>query len=269
MGYLPAARSFATRKFRHPMHHLDQSPMIHLSGVRKVYHSATVQQVALHSIDLQIRQGEFVAIVGKSGSGKSTLINLLTGIDRPTAGTVVINGAPLHAMAENQLARWRRVNLGIVFQFFQLLPTLTVLENILLPMDFLATYNPAAAGLRAKELLELVEMSDQAHKLPSALSGGQQQRVAIARALANDPPLVIADEPTGNLDSKTAAQVFQLFAYLAAEGKTIVMVTHDRELAGQAQRIITLADGKVVSPDNKGSQPYRRPLRPEQAPVWA
>lgn len=269
MGFLPAARSFARRKFRHPMNSLDQTPIIDLRGVHKVYHSATVQHVALHSIDLQIKQGEFVAIVGKSGSGKSTLINLLTGIDRPTAGTVVVNGAPLHTMAENQLARWRGANLGLVFQFFQLLPTLTVLENILLPMDFLAAYNPAAAGLRAKALLELVELRDQAHKLPSALSGGQQQRVAIARALANDPPLVIADEPTGNLDSKTAAHVFQLFEYLAAEGKTIVMVTHDRELAGQAQRIITLADGEVVSSGNKVSQPYRRPRSLEQAPVWA
>lgn len=245
------------------------TPIISLNGVRKIYQSAAVQQIALHSVDLAIERGEFVAIVGKSGSGKSTLINLITGIDHPTAGTVIINGAPLHTMSENALARWRGTNLGIVFQFFQLLPTLTVLENILLPMDFLAGYNPAAARLRAKELLELVEMSDHAHKLPTALSGGQQQRVAIARALANDPPLVIADEPTGNLDSKTADHVFTIFEHLAAEGKTIVMVTHDSDLARRVQRTITIADGKVVANGNKVSLPARQPMRREQVAVWA
>ena len=243
--------------------------MIRLSGVRKVYQDATVQQVALHTIDLVIERGEFVAIVGKSGSGKSTLINLMTGIDRPSAGSVIINDAPLHTLDENQLARWRGANLGIVFQFFQLLPTLTVLENILLPMDFLGRYHAATARLRAHEVLALVQMSDHAHKLPSALSGGQQQRVAIARALANDPPLVIADEPTGNLDSKTAAQVFQLFAHLAAAGKTVVMVTHDNDLARRVQRTIAIADGKVLQLGNKVYLPSPPPISAEQAPVWA
>jgi len=220
--------------------------MVQLTGVHKRYAGSGVTQVALAGIDLTIRRGEFVAIVGKSGSGKSTLINMMTGIDRHTSGEVWINGAPLHELTEDALARWRGGNLGIIFQFFQLLPTLTVLENVLLPMDFLAGYQATPARERAMQLLATVAMSDQAHKLPTALSGGQQQRVAIARALANDPPLLIADEPTGNLDSKTAAQIFRLFERLTDLGKTIIMVTHDQELAQRAQRTITIADGLIV-----------------------
>jgi putative ABC transport system ATP-binding protein len=221
--------------------------MVQLANVNKIYERAGVQQPALRGIDLAIRRGEFVAIVGKSGSGKSTLMNMITGIDQPSAGAVWVNDTPIHQLDENQLARWRGETLGIIFQFFQLLPTLTVLENVLLPMDFLPDYDATLAEERARQLLALVEMSDHADKLPTALSGGQQQRVAIARALANDPPLLIADEPTGNLDSKTAARIFHLFEVLVDLGKTIVMVTHDSDLAQRAQRAVTLADGAIVA----------------------
>ena len=220
--------------------------IIQLAKVHKTYASNAMPHVALRQIDLRISSGEFVMVVGKSGSGKSTLINMLTGIDRPTSGAVLMNGVPLHQLDENDLARWRRRNLGIVFQFFQLLPTLTVLENVLLPMDFLPDYHARIAQEQAMQLLSLVEMADHAHKLPSALSGGQQQRVAIARALANNPPILIADEPTGNLDSKTADRIYRLFEMLARQGKTIVMVTHDADLARRAQRSITIADGQIV-----------------------
>ena len=225
-----------------------KAPLIEISNVRKTYMSGAVEFLALKGVDLQVDRGEFVAIVGKSGSGKSTLINMMTGIDRPTSGTVQFNGAPLHAMSEDELARWRGKNLGIVFQFFQLLPTLSLLENVLLPMDFSSNFQGVKAREAAMELLAMVNMAEQAHKLPSAVSGGQQQRVAIARALANDPPLLIADEPTGNLDSKTAESVFQLFEMLVKQGKTVIMVTHDHELAQRATRIITIADGEIVVP---------------------
>ncbi len=225
-----------------------KAPLIEISNVRKTYMSGAVEFLALKGVDLQVDRGEFVAIVGKSGSGKSTLINMMTGIDRPTSGTVQINGAPLHAMSEDELARWRGRNLGIVFQFFQLLPTLSLLENVLLPMDFSPNFQGVKAREAAMKLLAMVNMAEQAHKLPSAVSGGQQQRVAIARALANDPPLLIADEPTGNLDSKTAESVFQLFEMLVKQGKTVIMVTHDHELAQRATRIITIADGEIVVP---------------------
>ena len=200
----------------------------------------------LKDVDLQVGSGEFVAIIGKSGSGKSTLINMITGIDRPTRGEVVVARTPVHTLSEGKLAEWRGRNVGVIFQFFQLLPTLTVLENLMLPMDFCNTYNRRERKTRAMQLLERVELVDQAYKLPSALSGGQQQRVAIARALANDPPLLVADEPTGNLDSKTADSVFQLFEQLVSQGKTIVMVTHDRDLAQRVTRTVIIADGQII-----------------------
>ncbi|MBI3162632.1 MAG: ABC transporter ATP-binding protein, partial [Chloroflexi bacterium] len=174
-------------------------PLIDLRGVNKYYKTAVGDFHALDNVDLQIEAGEFVSIIGKSGSGKSTLLNMITGIDRPTSGEVFVNGTAVHGLNENRMARWRGKNLGIVFQFFQLLPTISVIENIMLPMDFCRTYPMRQREKRALELLELVELADHAYKLPTALSGGQQQRVAIARALANDPPIVIADEPTGNL----------------------------------------------------------------------
>ena len=221
--------------------------LIDLNRVVKSYATAAGEFQALKGVNLQVQAGEFVAVVGKSGSGKSTLINMITGIDRPTDGTVVVDGTPIHTLDENQIARWRGRSVGVVFQFFQLLPTLTVLENIMLPMDFCQMYTLPERRRRAFHLLAQVEMVEQAHKLPTALSGGQQQRVAIARALANDPPLVIADEPTGNLDSRTADAVFQLFHRLVNDGKTILMVTHDDDLAHRVTRTVTIADGAIVA----------------------
>ncbi|RPJ26606.1 MAG: ATP-binding cassette domain-containing protein [Chloroflexi bacterium] len=222
-------------------------PIIDLRDVHKFYKTAIGDYHALNSIDLQINAGEFVSVIGKSGSGKSTLLNMVTGIDRPTSGEVYVNGTAVHELNENRMARWRGKNLGIVFQFFQLLPTISVIENIMLPMDFCRTYPMRERGQRALALLEMVELADHAYKLPTALSGGQQQRVAIARALANDPPVVIADEPTGNLDSKTADSVFELFNNLVAQGKTIIVVTHDSALAKRTHRTALIADGEIVN----------------------
>src|SRR6266498_1684692 len=222
-------------------------PIIDLQDVHKYYKTAIGDYHALNSIDLQINAGEFVSIIGKSGSGKSTLLNMITGIDRPTSGEVYVNSTAVHELNENRMARWRGKNLGIVFQFFQLLPTISVIENIMLPMDFCRTYPMREREQRALALLEMVELADHAYKLPTALSGGQQQRVAIARALANDPPVVIADEPTGNLDSKTADSVFELFENLVAQGKTIIIVTHDSALAKRTHRTALIADGEIVN----------------------
>ena len=222
-------------------------PIIELQSVVKNYKTAIGDFPALKSVDLHIEAGEFVSVIGKSGSGKSTLLNMITGIDRPTEGEVFVNQTAVHEMNENRMARWRGKNLGIVFQFFQLLPTISIIENIMLPMDFCRTYPMREREKRAMELLDLVELADHAYKLPTALSGGQQQRVAIARALANDPPIIIADEPTGNLDSKTADSVFQLFKNLVAEGKTIIVVTHDSGLAKRTNRTALIADGEIVN----------------------
>ncbi len=221
--------------------------IIDLREVNKYYKTAVGDYHALEQVDLQINAGEFVSIIGKSGSGKTTLLNMITGIDRPTTGEVWVNGMAVHELNENKMARWRGKNLGVVFQFFQLLPMISVVENIMLPMDFCRTYPMNERRKRALELLELVELADHAHKLPTALSGGQQQRVAIARALANDPPVVIADEPTGNLDSKTAETVFALFNDLVGKGKTIIIVTHDSGLAKQTHRTALIADGEIVN----------------------
>ena len=224
-----------------------KSPIIHLHEVNKFYKTAVGDFHALKSVDLEIYPGEFVGVIGKSGSGKSTLLNMITGIDRPTTGEVYVNGTAVHELNENRMARWRGINLGIVFQFFQLLPTISVIENIMLPMDFCRTFPMREREKRALALLELVELADHAYKLPTALSGGQQQRVAIARALANDPPLIIADEPTGNLDSRTADSVFKLFTDLVAQGKTIIVVTHDSGLAKRTYRTALIADGEIVN----------------------
>ena len=222
-------------------------PMIDLRDVHKYYKTAIGDYLALKSVDLQINAGEFVSVIGKSGSGKSTLLNMITGIDRPSNGEVYVNNMAVHELNENKMARWRGKNLGIVFQFFQLLPTISVIENIMLPMDFCRTYPMREREKRALSLLEMVELADHAYKLPTALSGGQQQRVAIARALANDPPVIIADEPTGNLDSKTADSVFELFKNLVAQGKTIIVVTHDSGLAKRTERTALIADGEIVN----------------------
>jgi len=222
--------------------------MIELQQVVKQYAGKASRVTALRGIDLRVQPGEFVAVLGKSGAGKTTLVNVLTGIDRPTAGQIVVGGVPVHTLSEDQRAEWRGRNVGIVFQFFQLLPTLTVLQNVMLPMDFANRYPLRQARERAMHLLEQVELAEHAHKLPAMVSGGQQQRVAIARALANDPALLAADEPTGNLDSTTANSIMQLFEGLIAQGKTILMVTHDRDLARRATRTLTLADG-ALQPD--------------------
>src|SRR5574339_1173748 len=233
--------------FTRPENGNGDHPMIDMQDVHKYYKTAIGDYHALNSIDLQINAGEFVSIIGKSGSGKSTLLNMITGIDHPTSGEVYVNGTGVHELNENRLARWRGKNLGIVFQFFQLLPTISVIENIMLPMDFCRTYPMREREKRALELLELVELKDHAYKLPTALSGGQQQRVAIARALANDPPVVIADEPTGKLDSKTADSVFAMFNQLVAQGKTIIIVTHDSGLAKRTDRTALITDGEIVN----------------------
>jgi ABC-type lipoprotein export system ATPase subunit/CRP-like cAMP-binding protein len=221
--------------------------LIQVRQLVKVYEGPAGGFMALKAVDAQVERGEFVAVVGKSGCGKSTLINMLTGIDRPTSGEVWIDGTPVHDLNENKMAEWRGRSVGIVFQHFQLLPTLSLLENVMLPMELNGMYSKRERRKRASELLDLVEMIDHIHKLPSAISGGQQQRVAIARALANDPPLVVADEPTGNLDSKTADTIFLLFKKLVSEGKTILVVTHDDDLAKRVDRTIILSDGQIVN----------------------
>lgn len=220
--------------------------LVDLRQVVKTFESAAGVFTALKGIDMQVGTGEFLSIVGKSGSGKSTLINMITGIDRPTSGEVLVGDTAVHALKEGQIAVWRGRAIGLIFQFFQLLPSLTAIENIMLPMDYCQIYPRHERPERAMHLLEQVDMADYAHQLPSALSGGQQQSIAIARALANDPPLVAADEPTGNLDARTTESVFRLFESLVDGGKTILMVTHDNDLARRAPRTVRLADGLIV-----------------------
>jgi putative ABC transport system ATP-binding protein len=221
-------------------------PLIELEGVTKVYKTGKLEYPALRGIDLTIADGDMVAIVGPSGSGKSTIMNMITGIDRPTSGTVTVRGERIDQMSEEELAAWRGRHVGVVFQFFQLLPTLTALENAMLPLDFARRGSKRERRERALQNLELVGLTDFADRLPSEMSGGQQQRVAIARALASYPTLVIGDEPTGNLDSVTAAEMFELLHRVCDEGATVLYVTHDLELAARASRTITIRDGLVV-----------------------
>lgn len=239
---------------KHTVHERDarhkgraSSPTVNLQGISKVYETGAGGFEALRDADLVAEAGEFVAIVGSSGSGKSTLLNILTGIDRPTSGIAQVSGVVLNELSENELARWRGANVGVVFQFQQLLPTLTVAENVMMPMDFTKSYPARERAARALTLLEQVDIAAQANKFPSALSGGQQQRVAIARALANDPPLLAADEPTGNLDSQTADSVLSLLRSLTTAGKTVVMVTHERDIAPVVDRVVTVVDGRVLA----------------------
>lgn len=221
--------------------------IVRMRGITKVFHTAAGEISVLKGVDVDVRQGEFVSVVGRSGSGKSTLVNMLTGIDHPTSGTVQVGGVQLNNMPESRMAVWRGKNLGIVFQFFQLLPMLTLIENVMLPMDFCNIYSPASREERALGLLRRVGLEGLAHKLPGAVAGGQQQSAAVARALANDPPILIADEPTGNLDSQTAGQVMKIFEELSAQGKTILMVTHDRTLAQRTSRMLLISDGELVN----------------------
>lgn len=222
-------------------------PLIELRQVVKTYHGLAGDVFALKGINLQVQPGEFVAITGKSGSGKTTLINLMTGLDRVTAGEIWVNGIPVHQLSQARAARWRGQTVGVVFQSFELLPSLTVLHNVMLPMDFAHGYSLREQRQRGLQLLAQMEIADHAHKLPSAVSGGQQQRVAIARAMANDPSILVADEPTGSLDSATSEAVIDVFENLVAQGKTVVLVTHDRDIARRAGRTITLADGEIVT----------------------
>jgi len=227
--------------------HSATARLIELVGVEKVYRSGKLEYAALRGVDLSIAVGEMVAIVGPSGSGKSTIINMITGIDRPTRGAVTVGGERIDQLSEEQLASWRGENVGIVFQFFQLLPTLTALENVVLPLDFAHRGSKRERFKRAAYDLELVGLGDKLDHLPSELSGGEQQRVAIARSLACDPQLIVGDEPTGNLDTHTAAEMFELLTRLNDEGKTVLYVTHDMSLAERAHRVVTIRDGLVVS----------------------
>ena len=232
--------------------------LITVRDLVKVYQTAAGDFEALHNIHLEIDRGEFVAIYGKSGAGKSTLINMITGIDLPTAGEVIMNGVPLHELTGDELSKWRGTHLGIVFQFFQLIPSLTLIENITLPMDFCNTYRGAHQVQRAQELLEMVGIAEHAQKVPAKSSGGQQQRVAIARALANDPEVIVADEPTGNLDSTTASGILEVFADLVAGGKTVIVATHDEEIAQYASKIIEISDGSILSIRRNAKRPVRQ-----------
>lgn len=240
-----ASRQRKEEPFIANMGRVEVKPLIRLRGVVKAYPSAAGELAALKGLDLDIYPGEFVAVVGKSGAGKTTLLNMLTGVDHLSAGEAWVGDVAVHSLSENQLALWRGKNLGIIYQSFHLMPTLSLLHNVMLPMDFNGLFHPRKSVERAMGLLRQVGLEEHAHKLPSAISGGQQQRVAIARALANDPPIIVADEPTGRLDSQTAETIFQVFQSLIEQGKTILMVTHDHGLAKRVSRTIHLADGQI------------------------
>lgn len=226
--------------------------VVQVEDVVKSFKVGEGEVTILKGLSFGVKHGEFVSIVGPSGNGKSTLLNMITGIDRPTSGEVIVTGRKVHKMSENKLAAWRGEYVGIIFQFFQMLPALSLLQNVILPMDFANKYRPKERRERAMHLLEIVDLGDQAEKLPSMVSGGQQQRAAVARALANDPPLLVADEPTGNLDSRTAGDVFDLFNELVSQGKTILMVTHDKELAQRVPRVVEITDGKITRDEYVG-----------------
>ncbi len=223
-------------------------PIVQIKDVVKTFRVGDLEVTILKGISLDVKKGEFLSVVGPSGNGKSTLLNMITGIDRPTSGEVIVTGQPIHKLSEDKLAAWRGEYVGIIFQFFQMLPALSLLQNVILPMDLAASrkYSPKERRARAMHLLEIVGLADQAGKLPAMVSGGQQQRAAIARALANDPAILIADEPTGNLDSRTAYDIFDLFSQVVQEGKTLVMVTHDKELARRVPRVVEILDGKIT-----------------------
>lgn len=226
-------------------------PLIDVRNVVKTYNSLAGPITALQGIDLQVYSGEFLIVMGKSGSGKTTLVNIITGLDRSTSGEIWVAGAPLHRFSTAQAARLRGKTMGVVFQSFELLSTLTVLQNVMLPMDFARRYSMREARQRAMQLLQQVEIAEHAKKYPTALSGGQQQRLAIARAMANDPAILVADEPTGSLDSGTATAVIDLFANLVRQGRTILLVTHDKDVAKRGSRIIALADGEIIGSEKR------------------
>lgn len=227
------------------MENISSKSIIRITGLKKSYLTAAGNFDALKGIDLEVREAEIAAIVGKSGSGKTTLMNMIAGIDKPSSGEIQVGDKNLKQLKESQLARWRGKTIGVVFQFFQLLPTLTIIENVMLPMDFQKAYPISERKEKAMELLKLTGIDDQAYKFPTALSGGQQQRAAIARALANNPSIILADEPTGNLDTATANEVFDIFTSLSQVGKTVIIVTHDPDIAGRCTRVIKISDGVV------------------------
>ena len=226
-------------------------PLIELRRVVKVYESLAGSVTALKGVDLQVFQGEFLVVTGKSGSGKTTLVNILTGLDRSTSGEIWVDATPLHRLGPEKAAKLRGRRMGVVFQSFELLPTLTVLQNVMLPMDFAWLYSRREQRERAMSLLEQVDIADHAKKLPAALSGGQQQRLAIARAMANDPAILVADEPTGSLDSATANMIVDIFEGLLQQGRTVFLVTHDKDVARHGSRVITLFDGEIVEAKEK------------------
>jgi putative ABC transport system ATP-binding protein len=221
-------------------------PLVRVMDVIKSFPVGDGEVTVLKGVSFDVKPGEFVTIVGPSGNGKSTLLNMITGIDRPTGGQVIVTGQLINKMSENKLAAWRGKHVGIVFQFFQMLPALSLMQNIILPMDLAHKYSPRQRRERAMQLLQLVGLEDQAHKLPGMVSGGQQQRAAIARSLANDPDLIVADEPTGNLDSRNSGDIFELFNCLVDQGKTLLMVTHDKELARRVPRVVEIIDGRIT-----------------------
>jgi putative ABC transport system ATP-binding protein len=227
--------------------------LIDLRDVVKTYETGAGGVTVLKDVTLKVQPGEFISVVGPSGSGKSTLLNMITGIDRPTEGEVFVGGEAVHKLSENQLARWRGRNVGVIFQFFQLLPTLSIIENVMLPMDFCDVYRRRERRKRAMHLLGQVGIAEHADKLPNALSGGEQQRAAIARAMANDPPLLVGDEPTGNLDTTTANEVFDLFESLIDQGKTLMIVTHDQSLSSRTERVLHLLDGRLHKDQSNGN----------------
>jgi len=229
-------------------------PLIDLRRVVKVYDGYGGAVTALNGIDLQVAEGEFLVVAGKSGSGKTTLVNVLTGLDRCTSGEIWVAGAAVHRFGSERASHWRRQTVGVVFQAFELLPTLTALENVMLPMDFAHSYSRRQQTSRALDLLETVEIDEHSKKVPGALSGGQQQRLAIARAMANDPPILVADEPTGSLDSATAEDIMAVFENLVQQGKTVLMVTHDKDVAAHGSRIIVLSDGEILRTSTKAKR---------------
>jgi putative ABC transport system ATP-binding protein len=247
-------KSTSIQKENHPSD-LQQEPLIIVSDVTKSFKTAGEDFFALREVSFNVRQGEFLGIIGKSGAGKTTLVNMITGVDHLTSGQVIVNSdnrkVSIHHFTEDQLALWRGQNMGVVYQSFQLLPMLSLVENIMLPMDLCGNYNPSQSREKAYELLQMVELEEHAKKLPKFISGGQQQRVSIARALANDPPILIADEPTGSLDSITADHVFGVFERLKEQGKTIIMVTHDKSLSPRFTRTLVIQDGELLSDTQK------------------
>lgn len=240
-------------------------PIIEMRNVAKTYSTEAGDFNALDGVNLQVNAGEFLGVIGKSGAGKSTLLNMITGVDHLTSGNVIVHtdeDVSVHQLGEDELALWRGKTLGIIFQSFQLLPMLTLIENVVMPMDLCGVYQPRASRERALELLALVELEDQARKLPGQISGGQQQRVAIARALANDPPILVADEPTGSLDSVTADHIFDVFEHLVQDrGKTIIMVTHDNSLGPRFTRHLTIADGEMESITGAAKNPRKMRMK--------